>query len=233
MMSSYILLGDILEQLFKYRKINQNDIRFLKPQDKITFNNILTLGVEKGCLRDEKNEINLLKPIEFLLLLEEHIVIDAEKLAKHVEWNEFEKYIAEKLKFMGLDYVSGYKHSRIARFQIDVLALDLVNKMGYVIECKHWKKSLSTSQIHQVVESHINRVEKLLKNCEWITIEIPAIRKVKYFVPLIFTLYTSKIQSLNGIPIIAIRFLNEFFTKVDTYIDLLEIKKYDNRCYSS
>jgi hypothetical protein len=232
MMSSYILLGDVFEHLFKYRKISRNEVKFLKLHDRSIFDRIISSGMEKSLLSVEENEITLLKPIELLLLLEELIAVDIEKLARYIEWDEFERYVAEKLRSMGLDYVSSYKHNRIARFQIDVLALDLANKIGYIIECKHWKKSMSTSQIRQVVESHLIRVEKLLKNCEWITVEIPAIRRIKYFIPLIFTLYAPKIHSLDGIPIVAIRFLNEFLAKIDMYIDLLEIKKYGNACYS-
>jgi hypothetical protein len=231
--TSYILLGDMLEHLFKYKKMSKDNIAFLRYQDRLTLDKVIVIGEERSCLRIEGNEVILLKPIEFLLLLEELTTIDAERLARHIEWSDFERYVAEKLRLMGFDYISSYKHNRIMRFQIDVLALDLVGKVGYIVECKHWRKIISSSQIRQIVKDHTTRVEKFLKSCEWVSMEVSAIRKVKYFIPLILTLYAQKVYIYNGVPIVALRFLEEFLAKADTYADVLEVRKYVNRCYVS
>ncbi|MCI4435233.1 MAG: hypothetical protein JHC33_00275 [Ignisphaera sp.] len=230
---SYILLSDAIEHLFKFKKLEQFILNTLKPRDRQTLVKIVEEGIKRGCLRIEGAEIVLQEPVELLILLEEmSIQVNYEQLARYIEWSSFEKYIAEKLRLFGLDYASGYRHDRISKFQIDVLALDSVRKIGFAIECKHWKRSIKESQLYQIVTEHLQRVEKLLKNCEWVASDIPLLRKVKYIVPVILTLYESEIKNVMNVPIISLRTFTEFFSNIDVYLDLLDAMKYENRCFS-
>ncbi|MEM0048092.1 MAG: restriction endonuclease [Ignisphaera sp.] len=230
-MTSYITVGDVLEHLFRYKALEPEFVKLLKPIDRNLVEEIFVDGLKRGCIAISDSRISLVNPLELLLLIEEKMVVDVMRFASYIEWKEFEDYIAARLKSAGLDYVSGYTHKRISQFQIDVLALDMVKKMGYIIECKHWRRRIGQSSVSKIVREHMTRIDKLVKYCEWVASEVPAIRKTKLFIPIVITLYTSSTWVFEGVPIVSVRFLNDFLSNIDVYIDSLELKRIDNRCY--
>ena len=230
-MNSYITFADVLEHLFRYGRVEQKYLKLLKPSHRSLLENIINAGLEKQMLIVDNDSIHLVKRLEFLLMLEEMNIVNTSMLVNYIDWNEFEEYIASKFRALGLEYVAGYKHSRVAQFQIDVLAIDNVKRIGYVVECKHWRRAIGSTTIAKIVAEHIKRIDKFINHCEWIASEVPGIRKVKVFIPMIVTLYTAKTWFFDGVPIVSIRYLNDFLSNIDVYIDALNVKRFANRCY--
>ncbi|MDK6028298.1 hypothetical protein QPL79_02835 [Ignisphaera sp. 4213-co] len=230
-MSNYIMASDLIEHLFKYKKLDVKLKSVLKSNERNNLENLIAEGLKEGFLISDDVYIYLEKPVEFLLLIEEKMPIDITRFANYIEWREFEEYIIAKLRTTGLDYTSSYTHKRISHFQIDVLAIDVVKGIGFIIECKHWRRRIGGFSIAKIVEDHMTRIDKFLKHCEWVASDIPVIRKVKFFIPIIITLYTSATWAFKGIPIVSLRFLNDFLSNIDVYMDSLELKRIENRCY--
>ncbi len=229
-MGTYIVLHDILEHLLKFGNIEKSVLRYVRVGEKPLIKNIIENGIERNILREDEDKLYLLNPFEFILLLEEN-GIDTSRLCDYISWNEFENFIAKRFYEFGWEYVLGYSHSRISRFQIDVIAMDSILKKALIIECKHWRKNLGVSSLRRVVLDHLLRVNKLIKYCEWVVVDIPKLRSIESIIPIVVTLKKGGVEVVEGVPIVSLRHLNDFLINISSYSEILNIKVFKNRCY--
>lgn len=225
-------LGDVLEHMFRYKVLEKKLINALPLIEKQKLEEMLTQAIERGCISLTDDRYVLLDPLEMVILLINLGFLDIERLVNFIDWYEFENYIARILQFAGFDVYSNYQHRGLVRFQIDVLGLDSVRKLGLVIECKHWRSIRRYSaKLVEAVKDHIRRVERLIKFCEWVVINIPTLRRIKTLIPVVVVLKSDTQKVIDNIPIVSITELRDFILNVEKYVDELELRTYSNRCY--
>ena len=225
-------LGDVLEHMFRYKVLEKKLINALPLIEKQKLEEMLTQAIERGCISLTNDRYVLLDPLEMVILLINLGFLDIERLVNFIDWYEFENYIARVLQFAGFDVYSNYQHRGLVRFQIDVLGLDSVRKLGLVIECKHWRSIRKYGvKLIEAVKSHIRRVERLIKFCEWVVINIPTLRRIKTLIPVIVVLKSDTQKVVDNVPIVSITELRDFLLNIEKYVDELELKAYSNKCY--
>jgi hypothetical protein len=229
-MTSYIVLWDIIEHMLRFGSIEKSLLKYIKINERAKLEEIIEKGVQRNILRDEDNKIHLLNALEFILILDE-VGIDTSKLCDYISWYEFEDFIAKKFYDFGWECILEYNHNRIVRFQIDIIAIDSVLKRAMIIECKHWRKPIGVGSLEKIVLDHVLRIEKFINYCEWIVTDIPKLRKVEIFIPIIITLRRGAIKIINGVPILSLHYLNDFLTNFDKYLEMLNVKTFKNKCF--
>lgn len=229
-MSTYVILQDVLEHLFKFGCIKKDMLERVRIGDRSAIKYIIENGVERNIVEEDENEIRLLSPLKLLLLLEE-IGLETSQLSSYISWNEFENFIASKLYEFGWEYVIGYTHKRISRFQIDVIAMDFALKRALIVECKHWKKSLGVGSLRKIALNHIERVTKLTSHCEWVVREVPGLRSIENLIPIVITLKRGSVRVVEGVLVVSLHHLGDFLVNISSYIDSLNVKVFKNRCY--
>jgi len=228
---SYISLYDILESIFRYKKIDEELIRNVRLNDRYLVMSIIDRGISEGILQLKDGKLELILPLDFIMLLED-MGINTTYLSNYISWQEFENYVANQFIRYGWETIIEYHHRRIETFQVDVIAVNIIKKLALFIECKHWHKEiLGQRTLENIAFDHIRRIEKYLKVCEWVVSNIPYLRKIKYILPIIITLRRFSTKVFQGIPIISIKYLHDFILNIDAYIDSLNLKLYENRCY--
>ncbi len=228
---SYISLYDILESILRYKKIDEEIIKNVRLCDRELLMSIIDRGIREGALQLKNDKLELILPLNFIMLLDD-MGINTTYLSNYISWQEFENYVADQFMKYGWETFIEYHHRHIKTFQVDVIAVNMIKKLALFIECKHWHREvLGQRTLENIVSNHIRRIEKYLRVCEWVVSNIPYLRKVKYILPIIITLKRFSTKVFRGIPIISIRYLHDFILNIDVYIDSLNLKLYENRCY--
>lgn len=227
----HLTLNDIIEKLVKHRYIDKQSLILVEHRYQNTIQSLIELCLDQGILRESDERLVLLKPVELLVLLP-NFGIAPDRYNLYIQWHEFEDYIARMLTELGWDVYRGYTHTKVEKFQVDIIALNDVLKLSMLIECKHWKRmSRICTNLDFIVNTHIKRVEKFLRNCEWVCSKINKLRGVKNILPVVVVLYDLPIKVLDGVPIVPIHKMLDFVVNVDVYIDSLNLTLYVNRCY--
>uniref|UniRef100_A0A7C5TH89 Restriction endonuclease type IV Mrr domain-containing protein n=1 Tax=Ignisphaera aggregans TaxID=334771 RepID=A0A7C5TH89_9CREN len=229
-MTSYIVLWDIIEHMFRFGNIEKGLLKYVKINEKAKLKEIIEKGIQRNILREEDDKIHLLNALEFILIIDE-MGIDTSKLCDYISWYEFEDFIAKKFYDFGWECILEYNHNKIVRFQIDIIAIDSVLKRALIIECKHWRKSIGMGSLEKIVSDHMLRIEKFINHCEWIATDIPKLRKIEIFIPIIITLKKGAIKIINGVPIVSLYHLNDFLANFDKYLEALNVKTFKNKCF--
>lgn len=228
---SYISLYDILESIIKYKKIDEEIIKNVRLGDRGLAMSIIDRGIKEGILQLKDSKLELILPLNFIVMLDD-MGINTSYLSNYISWQEFENYVADQFMRYGWEAVIEYHHRRIEAFQVDVIAMNTTRKLALFIECKHWHREvLGQRTLENIASSHTRRIEKYIRVCEWVVSDIPCLRKVKYILPIIITLRRFSAKVFQGIPIVSIRYLHDFISNIDVYIDSLNLKLYGNRCY--
>lgn len=228
---NYIDIYDFIERLLKYRIINKHTISLLNIEHKSKALSLLRWCMDNNVVEEHDNEIKLIKPVELLISLPFFGIIP-DRFSAYIEWHEFEHYISQVFTKLNWYVYLNYKHTKVDRFQVDVIAINEELKISLFIECKHWKNVANIYyNIDKIVEHHKKRVEKYLRHCEWVCVKIPKLRDTKYILPVIIILNDLASKVYNGIPVVSVFKLLDFAVNIDSYIDALNLKLYKNRCY--
>ena len=221
---------DVLEQLFKYRSLNLNEVK-LNPRDRALLEKLVSTWIERGFALEKSSEIILLSPLDAVVDLI-GVGIDPTRFVNYIDWREFEEFIARVLSEAGFEVFRGVEHRGYRAFQIDVLAVDTVSKRALVVECKQWRRVYPrVASLKEAVARHRRRIELLNKYCEWIVVRIPVLRRVKEFIPVIALLKPYKDKVMDGVPLVSIVEMNDFVQNLDLYIEELGICREINRCF--
>lgn len=229
---NYLSLYEFLELLMMKRVIDLKLINLIKYDDRFKISSLIEWCIEKNIVEISRTEIKLLNPVEFLVLLPLHGIAPS-RFSTYIEWNEFEEYVTRVFEEFGWDVYLGYRHYRIERFQIDIIALNNSLNLSLFVECKHWKKvSHLSKELEEIIDNHIKRIEKYLRNCEWVCTRLNKLRYIKHILPVIIVLHEVPVKVFEEVPIVSVHNLRDFIANVDHYIDSLQLKTYLNRCYT-
>lgn len=133
--------------------------------------------------------------------------VEGERVARYLEWREFEELAAEALEKAGYRV---YRDLRVSaewgRHQIDLAARK--ERLVLVVDCKHWKKPPSYWERRRIVEDQEKRLRALARlggGGESILI------------PVVLTLYEPPERLVEGHPFVPIRMLRSFLEGLETH----------------
>lgn len=227
----FMTIYDFLEKLLKERSINIQTTSQVEEKHLQKLSMLIEWCVNNNIVEYVDDKIQLNDSIRLLISLP-MFGLSYDRLVKYINWHEFEEFVSNVFSQLGWDVYKGYTHIKVDRFQIDIIALNTNLSLSVFVECKHWKRlnTLYTS-IHRIVKEHLNRIDKYLKNCEWVRLNINKLKDVKYIAPMMVVLYDLPIKIVNGVPIVPVPRLVDFVVNIDVYIDALNILIFENRCY--
>ncbi len=120
--------------------------------------------------------------------------VDAERVARHLDWREFEEMASRLFERMGFEVRRDVKLAHGGeRCQIDLLAYR--HPLLLIIDCKHWRKPPSPSEEKVMVEAQEKRMRILggLAGSSG--------QSELYLIPVVLTLYQPSKMMVEGHPI--------------------------------
>ena len=155
-----------------------------------------------------------------------HAGRDPQKVTRHLEWQEFERFAAESLEQNGFRTI---KHllfkSQIGKREIDLLAWN--DSFLLAIDCKHWQRGLTASLSSRVAGAQFERAEALAGRPEILRRHgVDRIEK-RFLMPVILCLSEPRVRIVDGIPIVPISKLISFLygmSPIDEALKRIPIK---------
>jgi len=224
-----LALEDLLRMLFRYGKVTSHEVSLASPLARRKFEEIVHAMIEANALEAADDHYVVRDPLAALAVLR-RLGIDPTPYIDYVDWRDFENYVASTLEALGFETHLDVKSTSIKRFQIDVLGLDTVSRIGLVVECKHWSRSRLRA-LQEEAERLVKRARRFVDSCEWIAIHIPSIRRVRIFVPMIVAIRSVSPPIVMGIPIVEVFKLRDFVENLESYIEELGLLTLSNRCF--
>lgn len=203
------------------QKILLNILKLIKNGNKIVFKELMEYSnVSKDVLEKVLISINL-NPNEEILINEDRklsIALEAialganmEELARFLNWKDFENFSSKILNKYGYDIIKNFKIKiNKKRIEIDILAIK--ENLILLFDCKRWNKPLIGKILENASKKQYFRakilgelLEKIYKNGS-IIINI---------LPIILSLYETKVHSNEYCTILYVRALRDFLEKID------------------
>jgi len=174
-----------------YEKLKVNDIaeQALLPRDQV-----LRILSQFGFYEEEFPLTEDRKVDIVLQALERGI--DGERIARYLDWREFEKLVGKVFSRVG--YETLWNLNLILegqKCQIDLLAYR--SNLILLIDCKHWKKPPPPSAELKIIEAQERRLEILRRIIEGVTKRDIEPKRI-YLVPLVLSLYQPSRKILEG-----------------------------------
>ena len=152
---------------------------------------------------------------------------DPFRVAALLDWRDFEELVLEYLSRSGFEGVRSVR-LRSRRFEIDVLAVDVVSGYSLAIDCKHWSPGYSKSwKLREIAKTHRAKVELMCNECAKLRKGSELLVKAKWVVPVIVTLTGSVRGYFNGSFIVPIQTFRDFLLNLDYYVG--ELSDYGGR----
>jgi Holliday junction resolvase-like predicted endonuclease len=152
--------------------------------------------------------------------------VSPDRACKDLSWSEFEKAVKQALELNGYKAVSHLKIRVEGKFsEIDVFAVK--GETALLIDCKHWKKPLRSSEALKIVEAQNRRVKALegKSNLNILRVKMGGkINRKFYVIPIVVTLFEASQKILNGTPIVPVSKLPSFLNEIPAYIYILKRK---------
>ncbi|MFH0749211.1 MAG: restriction endonuclease [Candidatus Bathyarchaeota archaeon] len=173
----------------------------------------LVSTIERGKIKiSEKQRLNLA-----IFALQKGA--DLERVCQALGWKEFEDFVAFVLEQNNFKTIKHYRFKGVKRrYEIDVIGLK--KPLLLSVECKHWKRSWRRAATISAIQTQIERTISLsqflpeprdrLGIAIWSEVEI---------IPLLLTLSNTPIKIFEGVPVIPIRFLNNFLNEMLKYME--------------
>ncbi len=146
-----------------------------------------------------------------------------EEVCKVVSWQDFENFVEKIL----IEY--GYRTFRSFRLkgpklEVDILALKA--DFALVIDCKQWRRPLSSSALNSIVIKQVERAKIILSKEK-------VLLQNMFLIPIIVTLYPSPIKFVNGVPIVPVEMFKSFVSEVDGRLsEFLKVYFKDNKIFT-
>jgi len=137
-----------------------------------------------------------------------HKGTDAKKVARFLQWQEFEEF-AEQI--LSENEFSTCKHfvfkSSAGRREIDILAWN--DTLMLAVDCKHWLKGLSGRRMNDVAQAQVERVTALARRPELLhRLKVPR-PDGRSIIPVILALGEPR-ELVDGVPIVPVSKLLSF-----------------------
>jgi Holliday junction resolvase-like predicted endonuclease len=145
--------------------------------------------------------------------------IDVERVARKLDWREFEELVLEALN--ANNYKTWrhlvFKHKK-SRYEIDVIGVK--EPLLICVDCKHWKHGWSVTRIALAARKQLERVEAISKEIARLEGKL----KIKNFknvvvMPVILTLADTPWKIHEGVPIVSILRMRSFLYGLNPFAD--------------
>ena len=134
---------------------------------------------------------------------------DPERLAKMIEWNDFELFTSELVQSAGYPSERNVVFTK-PRIQIDVIGF--YHKIALLIDCKHWMK-IHSFNFAKFSSNQIRRAE----------IYLDKRKDIESAIPIIVTLHEHDCNFFERIPIVPISKFKEFLENFPFYLEKLHL----------
>jgi hypothetical protein len=134
---------------------------------------------------------------------------DPEKIARCLEWQEFENFASNSLEENGFRTAKHFVFkTRAGRREVDILAWN--DNFLFAVDCKHWAKGLQPSRLRTAVLAQMERTAALAQRPDLLRrIGLPNPEQ-RSIMPALFTLGEPRLRSIDGVPIVAVSKLVSF-----------------------
>lgn len=139
---------------------------------------------------------------------------DVESISDLLCWQEFEEIAALALKNNGYLVKKNvrFKHKE-KRWEIDVIGCK--KPLVVSIDCKHWKRAISSSAIKRIVELQTQRTQALADSIPNVKLKIECSKWSKAkFIPAVISLFPSAFKFYDKVPIVPILQLQDFICQL-------------------
>ncbi len=203
------------------QRILLNIIRFTKNKEKFSFKELMEYSnVSKNVLEEVLKNINLkinqeisINEIEKLSIAFEALAsgVNIEELVKFLNWKDFEKFSSKILNIYGYDVIKNFRiKENKKRTEIDILAIK--ENLILLFDCKRWSKPLIGKNLEIASKKQYFRAKILEKLLE----KIYNKGSIKIIIlPIILSLYETKIHSNEYCTILYVRALKDFLEKIN------------------
>lgn len=138
--------------------------------------------------------------------------LDSEAFSSTLDWKQFEGLAELAFRSFGYHTIKNYRLTK-PRLEIDLVATS--TKVGFGIDCKHWKRTVGQATMLAIAQKQIKRCERLLESIG-----------VETIVPVILTWHDEQLQVLeNGVAVVPIQKISDFFLNWDSSGVIRVVKK--------
>lgn len=131
--------------------------------------------------------------------------LDIEAFSSKLDWKQFEGLAELAFKSFGYKTIKNYRIKK-PRGEIDLVASS--GKIGFAVDCKHWKRTVGMARMIDISERQMKRSELVL---------LATAQEIERIIPVILTLHDEQLTVLpNGVPIVPIRKISDFILNCDS-----------------
>mgnify|MGYP001772694855 CR=1 FL=1 len=164
------------------------------------------------------------KPLELALkLLDQGVSV--KRVSEALEWSDFEKLASTIMSGHGYIVETNVSLSSPVRFEIDVVGVDPVSRLGILVDCKHWSHNTRWRLI-EAGARQIERLEKLISYYEHVRSRYRVLDHIREAIPLILTLQTPVVRVYENVLYVSIREFNDFLNNIRYVIESFNIKPF-------
>lgn len=147
---------------------------------------------------------------------------DLEAVSRLLQWQEFETMAAFALAQNGYNVTRNlrFKHGG-RRWEIDIVGCR--KPLVMCIDCKHWQRRLSLSELKKIVDKQIERTKALAKSLPDPSIKVECVKwDYARFTPSVLSLVEGNFRFLDDVPIVPVFKLQDFLNNLPVYAGSLQ-----------
>ncbi len=142
---------------------------------------------------------------------------DLETVSQLLRWQEFEGMAAIALEQNGYD-VSKNLRFKLGRRRWEIDIVGCRKPLVMCIDCKHWHRRLSPSELRKIVEKQIERTKAFAASLPNPANRIECVRwDHARFVPSVLSLIEGSLKFYDDVPIVPVLKLQDFLTNLPVY----------------
>tara|TARA_Y100000590_G_scaffold202091_1_gene229592 strand:- start:143 stop:775 length:633 start_codon:yes stop_codon:yes gene_type:complete len=189
------------------------DFSVVSELDEISAKELLYTLVQNGIgvWNDDLVDFNIPNDRLQTALFAINLGATVEDVSEFLTWRDFESLTGIILEENDFEVTKNLIMTK-PRMEIDIIGKKM--EIALLIDCKHWKKSMSKSVLDEIVKKQIERVKRFVSD-----------EKLSAF-PVIVTLHQEQIQFVDNVPIVPIMklssFLDEFIGNFDSLKSIKE-----------
>jgi len=179
----------------------------------------------KEYVRIDDDEVVIVKPLDLAIhLLKQGLSV--KEISRYIDWSDFEKVSAEILNAHKYFVKTNFRLTKPVKLEIDVIGVDPRSGRGLFIDCKHWSRGIHRSALVEIVDKHVNRIEKFIKYYRWARDKWVYFKYLREIIPVIITLTTPSLRYYKNTLIVSIQEFNQVLLDLYTVLDLFNIEPY-------
>ncbi len=187
-----------------------------------TANELLRVFSDDELVQLKENTLTVLPDQRFKIAIQAvELGADSERVAKALEWNEFETFTAEAFK------ANGYRVKKNLRFKWaerrwEVDFLGFKNPIIVCVDCKRWLHGWGTAAVAKTAKSQLKRTEALTRALFSFREKLGLTNwQEAKIVPVIISLVVGPTKFCDRVPVVPILQLQNFSNELEGYVDSL------------